>query len=140
MKKTDKTKKLGPFDFINSINNKDGGEIIEENEKQYNSFIVNRFFSFFNDTIFFANEINRFASVLTNQQQFDFYYHALSKKRRYTKWVRENKSDKEEIDLIIEATNCSKRDAKELLSFIDETIKKTLLDKLKTEVYKGGKK
>ena len=133
--------KISPFDFIKTINGKTGTDIIEENEKEYTPFIVNRNFSFAIDTIFFANEMNKYNGILTNMQQFDFYYHALSKKTRYNKWVKAGKTDQEAIDLIKEYFGYSTRDAKELLSFLpDNDERKSYLNTLKKEVYYGGRK
>jgi hypothetical protein len=84
--------KVNPFDFIKSINNKQGyDELTLVIEDGYGSFMTNRYLSFFSDTIFFANEINKYSSVINNRQQFDFYYHLLpSKKNRYSKWIKKD--------------------------------------------------
>jgi len=139
MKKADKSNKITPFDFINAINSKSGKDLIETNEADYNSFIVNKFFGFFPDTIFFANEMNRYSSSLSNKAQFDFYYEGLMKKKRWTKWVREDKSRDDELRIIMEYYGCSSRDAKETLSMLDEKTKTTFFEQANFEVRKGGK-
>ena len=53
-----KLKKISPFDFANSIYNKDNLMIDERTEKEYNPFIVNRAMGFGKDTCIAANEMN----------------------------------------------------------------------------------
>jgi hypothetical protein len=140
--------KTSPFDFINIINNKDSDKksIIEVKEEEYTPYIVNRFFSFFPESIFFANELNRWSASrnLSNKQQFDFYYNFLPKKKRYTKWLKPliEKEDEEKIDLIVEYYQCSRREANQMLIIIkNETQQKQqqIFENLKSGVSKGGK-
>jgi hypothetical protein len=48
--------------------------------KNYPPFIINRGLSFMQDTIHFANIMNRF-SALDKQQQHDFYFYGIRKKK-----------------------------------------------------------
>lgn len=130
------------FEFVNSINDKKNPEIIDEHENDYVPFIINRSFSFFQDSIFFANAMNQYSGVLNNQQQFDFYYHVLSKRRRFSKWLKKQSeaSTEEAIALIINKYDCSRKKAKDILSIFcdDEVKKKNYIETLKSEAYKGG--
>lgn len=84
-------KKANPFDFIKCINSKQGYEENLSKVDDYNSFMTNRYLSFFSDTLFFANEINGYSGVINNKQQFDFYYYLLpTKKNRYSKWIKKD--------------------------------------------------
>jgi hypothetical protein len=140
--------KTSPFDFINIINNKDSDKksIIEVKEEEYTPYIVNRFFSFFPESIFFANELNRWSASrnLSNKQQFDFYYNFLPKKKRYTKWLKPliEKEDEEKVNLIVGYYQCSRREANQMLIIIkNETQQKQqqIFENLKSGVSKGGK-
>ena len=99
------SKKLSPFDFVNAINNKKDYDLIETDEDKYAPFIVNRAFSFFPDTIHFANELNKYASgIIDGKLQFDFYYHGLPKQKRWSggKWKKEGSSldEQEKLEFI----------------------------------------
>ena len=55
---------MNPFEYLNSINvTKIDIMDDDEKEKGYNSFIINRSLSYFQDTIYFANEINQYPSL-----------------------------------------------------------------------------
>jgi hypothetical protein len=101
------------FDFINDLNygKKDVFlELSEKEEKKYPSYTINRYFSFMPDTVFFANEMN-LRSGLDNKLKHHFYLFGLRKKKRFTKWLKDEKdSDLEYIKL---AYNCSERTARE---------------------------
>lgn len=138
-------KSFNVFEFVNSINDKKNyPEIIEEHEKEYTPFIVNKSFSFFQDSIFFSNAMNQHAGNLDNQQQFEFYYHALSKRRRYSKWLRKQSAEatEQQIVLVINKYSCSRRKAKELLAIFagNEEKKNNYIESLIREGYKGGNK
>ena len=72
--------------------------------------MINLGFSQRNDTVFYANELNKYHQ-LGNKEQFDFYYHSLAKKKYFAKWA---KAPKEVAILYIcEYFNVSQRVAKE---------------------------
>lgn len=93
--------KVGLFDYINAINSKnynysDGSE--------YVPYVVNTAFSYFPDTVFIANEINKFANV-DKKQHYDFLFHMVKKGKRYSKWHKKAKSD--DIAMISDYYNIS---------------------------------
>lgn len=83
---------MTPFDVGKDISNKKQGLINNENEKEYASFLVNKYFSYFPDTVFFANEMNR-RPHLDNKLQHDYLLHGVRKASRYTKWSKKEKLD-----------------------------------------------
>jgi hypothetical protein len=123
------------FDFLNAINGSKINIIKEDPtlEKDYNSFMINRGLSNFSDTIFFANEMNRYYS-LPKKQQFEFYLNAVSKKKRYSKWANKSKNS-EDVMLLMNIYNYSSRRALEALDLLnDEQIKE-----LRAKYSYGGK-
>lgn len=107
--------KLTPFDFIKSIN--DHRYILtEENEKDYVPFVINRGFSYFNDTLYVAHELNKMHH-LPVQMQYDFLYHAISKGKRFSKWYKETKND---LDIIINFYQVNKARALEIMERLSE--------------------
>jgi hypothetical protein len=108
------TKEFTPFDFINAasqskkdlIRESDNPEITE---KEYVPFIVNRGFSFYEDTILHANEMNQRAHLF-NGAQFDYYRGILRARKRFSKWHKAEKSN--DLDLIQEVYQCNRTVAK----------------------------
>ena len=51
---------MNPFEFLNAINYTKKDLMVDpENEKHYNSFVINRSLSYFPDTVAIANEMNK---------------------------------------------------------------------------------
>lgn len=123
--------KLSPFDLASHLNEKKGELNVEE--VGYEPYVINRVFSNTIDTVLFANELNRYWMV-PKQQQFDFYYHGLPKKKRYGKWHK-NQDDKASLELIQEYFGYSLRKAKDALSLL-----RPHLDEIAQELEKGGRR
>ena len=79
---------MNPFDYLNSINTTKKNVITDDiTEKAYNSFMVNRSLSYFNDTVVLANEMNRYHHI-DNKLQFDFLINMVRKRKRFSKWIK----------------------------------------------------
>ena len=102
-------------------------------KKGYNPFIINRNFSFFNDTILYANEMNRFHH-LDHRLQFDFFINIIKKKKRWSKWVKPQ--DIENLELIKQHYGYSNDKAKSVL----ELFNNEQIEELKRKGFKGGKR
>jgi len=79
--------KISPFDFIKSINDTKVNIVSEddENAKYYNAFVINRSLSYFPDTIYFANEMNKYHQ-LDVDMQYNFLLNIVRKRKRFSKW------------------------------------------------------
>ena len=95
-------------------------------QKDYVPFVINRCLSYFPDTIFYANEMNRL-NQLEKRLQFDYLSSAIRKRKRYSKWLKDENS--KDLDLIKRNFNYSNSKAKEALSILStddiETIRKS---------------
>lgn len=120
------------FSIINNIFEKTGGFLPVEALKDYNNFMSNRALSQYQECIFFANELNGLS--LDKDQHYAFLYHAIPKKRRFSKWNK-NEDPKSDIELIQEYYGYSYHKAKEVLPLL-----KTRMEFIKSELSKGGKK
>ena len=112
---------MKPFDYINSINNKNkdmmtNTENDELAEKSYNAYLTNRSLSYFIDTILYANDMNMMAH-LDNKMQYQYYMHAVPKKNRFSKWAKKDTTD---IDVITEFYKCNLTRANEILKIINK--------------------
>ena len=81
--------KLG--DILNSINTGKEPLINRENERVYVPYIVSRCFSNFMDTVLHANELN-LRRVTDRKQHYDYLFHAVRKRRRFSPWQKREES------------------------------------------------
>jgi hypothetical protein len=89
--------------------------LTSQDEKKYAAFIVNRGLSFFMDTIFQANEINR-NHHLDSRLQFDYLLNSIRKKKRYSKWLKPEKLD--DLDIVKEYYGFGNEKAKNALQVL----------------------
>lgn len=118
-------------DFLTSINSSKENLIEKEPlcEKEYIPFVVNKCLSYFPDTIFYANQIN-ILSGLDKKMQYDYLRLSVSKRKRFSKWFKEEKN--ENIKIIQDYYGYSYRRAKEVLECLTDDNIKTIKDSLKT--------
>jgi hypothetical protein len=120
------------FDIINSLSfdKKDYPDDILN--KHYNTFIVNKQFSYFPDTILHANELNQYQ--LPIRMQYEYYLNSIKSRRRFSKWVKTTTDDT--IEIIKQYFNVNTARALEFLSLLTNE----QIIKIKEELDKGGMK
>ena len=107
---------MSPFDYLKAINeSKEDVMLTSQDEKKYAAFIVNRGLSFFMDTIFQANEINK-NHHLDSRLQFDYLLNSIRKKKRYSKWLKPEKLD--DLDIVKEYYGFGNEKAKNALQVL----------------------
>lgn len=125
---------MNPFDFLNTIN-KTKVNLIDENpdnEQNYKAFVVNRSLSYFPDTVFMSNEMNRLHHV-DSKMQYDFLINIVRTKKRFSKWDKpEQRAD---LDCIKEYFGYSESKAKQIIGLLTESQIKTIREK----VSRGGR-
>ena len=123
-------------DYLNSINQgknnlMDGDDPLWE--KKYPAYIVNKCMTGFIDTLFFANEMNRW-NALSNKMQYDFYLHGVPKKKRFAPYMSKTKI--ENLELIKRHYDYSNKKAEQALKILtDEQVQA-----IRGEYYEGGRK
>lgn len=127
---------MSPFDYIKAVSETkeniiSGTENDELAEKSYNPFIVNRGLSFYPDTILYVNELN-LRPLLDKKPQFLYLLNTLRPRKRYTKWLKEEKN--EEIEIVSEYFGYSKAKAKDVVKILSSDQLKII----KTQLEKGG--
>ncbi len=120
------------FDILNDISYTKIGTINEDTISQYNPYMVNRWLSMSIDTIMYAQEMNCNAH-LPKDMQYDYYFHAIKKNKRFFKYIKHTKQDL--IDVISEYHGCSDKKAKELLRLFSESD----IEYMKSKLNRGGK-
>ena len=131
MQKSDvASKKLDPFQIADNIFMKTG--ILDPAEVGYDAFMMARICSNNLDTVFFANELNRFPNC-SKQMSYRFYYEAIEKGKRYGKWRKSPKDD--EIACIVKAYGVNKRKASQYHKILGpEGVQKVIASQ-----FQGGK-
>ena len=124
---------MSPFDYLNSINLTKKNLIVDEqSEKDYVPFIVNRGLGYFSDTVLLANEMNVNCN-LDSKMQYDFLRSTVKKRKRFSKWLKREESDK--IETIKEYFGYSYPKAKE----VEDLISESDLESMRESMFKGGK-
>lgn len=125
--------KSNPFLYIDAVGyTKEEGVIDELGENNYSEFLTNRHFSYFIDSIHFANMMNCYP-FLDKKLQFDFYLNQLRKKKRFRKWTKKTVENK--VKILIDYYQISTIKAMEIIDlFNDDDIAE--IEKL---LEKGGK-
>lgn len=125
---------MNPFDFIVAVSETKKNLFEDpQADKDYKPFIVNRGLSYFYDTVLFANEMNRHATI-PNDWQFFYFLNTIPKKKRYSKWSKKDKETKALL-LVKEYYGYSNEKAKEALSVLSED----QLTKIEEKLTKGGR-
>ena len=125
---------MSPFDYLNSINDHKRDLMVDDmTEKSYNGFMINRSLSYFQDTIQFANLMNRYHH-LDNKLQYHFLINIIRKRKRFSKWLKpEIESD---IEVVKKYYGYSNEKARQALPLLSPDQIKTIRQK----VDQGGRK
>ena len=117
------------FDFLNAINDTKKDLLREDplTEKDYVPFMINRGLSYFPDTVLYANEMNS-AAHIPKQWQFDFYRIGVSKRKRFSKWHKQEKIE-EDVKLVMREYEYSHQKALQIIDLLSETQLKELREK-----------
>ena len=125
---------MNPFNYVNSINlSKKDIMITPEDEKSYNSFMVNRSLSYFSDTAVIANEMNRYHH-LDSHLQYQFLINIIRKRKRFSKWVKPELEN--DLESVKEYYGYSNEKAKQCLPLLTPS----QIKQIKEKVNKGGRK
>jgi hypothetical protein len=119
-------------DFLNSINQTKQNLISKDPnlEKEYVPFVINKCLSYFPDTIFYANKMNQ-ASILDKKMQYDYYLYSVSKRKRFSKWIKAEED--KDIEVVKELFGYSDARSREVLDLLP-------MEELRLFVQKGGQK
>ena len=125
---------MSPFDYLNSINDHKRDLMINDmTEKSYNGFMINRSLSYFQDTIMFANVMNKYHH-LDHKLQYHFLINIIRKRKRFSKWIKpEQLSD---IEVVKQYYGYSNEKAKQVLPLLSP--EQIII--IKKKVSKGGRK
>ena len=111
---------MNPFDYLNAINDTKKNVIEDSDnpelaEKLYPPYLVNRGLSFFIDTVYLANEMNRHHH-LDNKMQFAFLINIVRKKKRFSKWFKAQPD--EEVEAVMDYYGYSQDKARQVVDLL----------------------
>ena len=122
-----------PFEFLNDINYGKKYIMVDDLvEKDYNSFMVNRGLSYFNDTVLMANEMN-INYHLDSRLQFDFLINIIRKRKRFSKWLKPQIEN--DVEVVKEYYGYSNEKARQVLPLLSSE----QINVLRKKVSKGGR-
>lgn len=125
---------MNPFHYIASITHQKNDLMVDDDaEKGYSPFMINRGLSYYQDTVLFANEMNR-ASHIDNRMQYDFLRSAIRPRKRFSKWHK--KSVPAKIEVIKEYYGYSDAKAESVTDLLTDDD----INHMKGVLSKGGKK
>ena len=127
---------VGVFDFLNDISFDKKYLFSDDTESAYNSFIINQGLMQHIDTVMLANETNKMGS-LPKQFHHDYLFYSVDKSKRFGKWAKQDKSDEELLQLVMNKYTINREVAIGYLRLMSDEDKQQLIN-LNNE--KGGKK
>ena len=121
---------MTPFDFLKLVHNKSikWEEFNEDEQKAYNTFIINKALSFNSNYLDVVNKIQQFTP--TSKESFKYLQSMTNNKFRYNKWIKGGKSTKFNpnlIETISAYLECSRKQAEEYLGILEKKEIKTML-------------
>jgi hypothetical protein len=108
---------MTPFDFAKAAGHTKENIFDENTKNDYSSYMMNKIFSTYYDTILYANEANMFHNI-PDEQNFNYYRGSLRSKNRYAKWVKPAKKD--DLKLIQRLYDCDLKIAEQYLELLSE--------------------
>ena len=125
---------MNPFEFLNAINYTKKDLMVDpENEKHYNSFVINRSLSYFPDTVAIANEMNKYHH-LDSRLQFSFLINIIRKRKRFSKWIKPEIED--DVEVVKKYYGYSNEKSRQILPLLSPQ----QIDIIRKKVSKDGRK
>jgi hypothetical protein len=113
------------FEYVNSINSEEKINLFlkhpESNalaDKEYVPYIINRQFSYFQDTVLYANELN-YGSGIPNKAQYEFYLNAIRPKKRFSRWAKS--SEDADLNMIQQTYGYGIQKARQVYKLLEAT-------------------
>ena len=107
---------MNPLEIVKAVTHTKENLMVDVHaEKGYTPYMVNRALSFFVDTVFQANEMNR-NYHLDNKLQFDYLLNNIRPRKRWSQWLKPEKIDN--IDIVKEYYEFSNEKAKNALEIL----------------------
>lgn len=103
----------------------------EQWEKNYQPYLVNKNYPNFQDTILYANEMNKYHN-LDNKLQFDYLLNSIRPRKRFSPWHK--KTIHNDFDYVKEYYGYSNKKTEQALNILT----KKQIEEIKSQMNKGG--
>jgi len=103
----------------------------EQWEKNYQAYLVNKNYSNFQDTILYANEMNKYHNI-DNKLQFDYLLNSIRPRKRFSPWHK--KTIHNDFDYVKEYYGYNNKKTEQALNILT----KEQIDDIKSQMNKGG--
>jgi len=123
-------KQMTPFDFLKKVHDKKlkWENLTEDQQKIYNTFIINKALSFNSNYLDIVNRIQHYTP--TPKESFKYFQSMTNNKFKYNKWIKGQKTkpyNPQLLALLSGYFECSSKQAEDYLSILDKKETKTLL-------------
>ena len=128
--------KMTPFDYLKLVHNKKvkWEDLNNEEQKSWNTFIINRALSFNSDYLDIVNNLQpHTGGQLTPAEIFKYYQDMLPTNFRFKKWIKGKKESKRNPQLLALLSGyfeCSCKQAEDYLNIMNKKDIKTLLNSI----------
>jgi len=121
---------MTPFDFLKKVHDKKlkWENLTEDQQKIYNTFIINKALSFNSNYLDIVNRIQHYTP--TPKESFKYFQSMTNNKFKYNKWIKGQKTkpyNPQLLALLSGYFECSSKQAEDYLSILDKKETKTLL-------------
>jgi hypothetical protein len=121
---------MTPFDFLKKVHDKKlkWEDLTEDQQKIYNTFIINKALSFNSNYLDIANRIQHYTPL--PKESFKYFQSMTDDKFKYNKWIKGQKTksyNPQLLALLSGYFECSSKQAEDYLSILDKKETKTLL-------------
>ena len=121
---------MTPFDFLKKVHDKKlkWENLTEDQQKVYNTFIINKALSFNSNYLDVVNRIQHYTP--TPKESFKYFQSMTNDKFRYNKWIKGQKTksfNPQLLALVSGYFECSSKQAEDYLNILDKKETKTLL-------------
>lgn len=103
----------------------------EQWEKNYQAYLVNKNYSNFQDTILYANEMNKYHN-LDNKLQFDYLLNSIRPRKRFSPWHK--KTIHNDFDYVKEYYGYNNKKTEQALNILT----REQIEDIKSQMNKGG--
>jgi len=124
---------MTPFDFLKLIhdNKVKWNSFNEEEQKSYNTFIINKALSFNPEYLDIVNNIQKYTP--TSKESFKYLQSMTNNRFKYSKWIKGAKTtkfNKDLIELVSAHFECPQQQAEDYLNILDKKELKSFLNHL----------
>jgi hypothetical protein len=122
---------MTPFDFLKLVHDKriKWETLNEDEQKAYNTFIINKALSFNSNYLEIVNNIQKYTP--TPKESFKYLQSVTDNKFKYNKWIKGSKTvkyNKDLLSLVSDYLECSNNQAEEYLNILSKKETKNLLE------------